>query len=485
MNQSSHSGHDTVTTIFCAGCNERFEQQTTSDICPRCGALILPNTNALLDQTVLHAHPYARRISESSQEFASVEELDRLIGAELDVYHCESLLGSGGMGRVYLARHKDLHRRCALKVLSPRQATKDTDYITRFLQEGQAAAALNHPNIVTTHAVGKADKFHFLEMEFVAGRSLQQLIDDEGQLTPIRSTSLTAKVSEGLAAAHREGIIHRDLKPDNILLTHHGVPKITDFGLAKRVLADDTGPASEPLCGTPNYMAPELLRGEKASPCSDVYALGVCYFQMLTGRLPFVANSLRELLKLVATQSVPRVRDTCPAVSLEMAECLNLLMAQSPANRPQDAIEASQLLQAVLGQVKDLESLLREAFRDESGIHWSRNGEAYRLELQLSTGRHQTLFVEPSEHAAAERLLIIYSICCKAQPEYYEQALRLNSEMPHGGLAIRESDGESKFVVIDTYPRATVDAEEIRRSVLEIAMRADAVEKLLTGLDVY
>ena len=153
------------------------------------------------------------------------------------------------------------------------------------------------------------------------------------------------------------------------------------------MLADDTGPASEPLCGTPNYMAPELLRGEKASPCSDVYALGVCYFQMLTGRLPFVANSLRELLKLVATQSVPRVRDTCPAVSLEMAECLNLLMAQSPANRPQDAIAASQLLQAVLGQVKDLDSLLREAFRDESGIHWSRNGESYRLELQLSTGR--------------------------------------------------------------------------------------------------
>jgi serine/threonine-protein kinase len=467
--------------IFCAGCNERFQRLPGSTRCPRCGATAgLLNELALDDTLLIRDSTHIDRQSSEDED-----DKDDLIGGNLHVYHCQSLIGRGGMGRVYLAFHNDLERQCALKVLSPRQANQDTDYVARFIQEGKAAAALEHPNIVTTHAVGQVGDYHFLEMEFVAGRSLQQLISDEGRLTPVRATTLIAQTAAGLAEAHLTGIIHRDLKPDNILLTQQGIPKISDFGLAKRIAPHQGGETREVLCGTPHYMAPELFRGEPATPRSDVYALGVCYFLLLTGRMPFLASSLMEFQQKSATEPIPDVREEFDDISLEMAECLNRLMAKSPANRTRDAVEAVQLLQAVLGQLRDIESLLTEAFLNETGIKWERQDSRYVLQLKFDSGRGQTVIVEPTEHSLTERLLVMSSICCEAQPEFFEKALRMNSDLPHGGLAIQEIDGRSMFVVVDTYPRSTVDPEEIRRSVLTIARQADEVEHLLTGLDVH
>ncbi|MBT4868074.1 MAG: serine/threonine protein kinase [Planctomycetaceae bacterium] len=473
---------DPTATIYCAGCNERFRVLFVPAACPRCGAEVASDGNMMLAETLLY------KVAEGTDAFPTLETPttndvgDDLVGRDLHVYRCVSQIGRGGMGRVYLAEHTVLERKCALKILSPRAAARDVDYTSRFMYEAKAAAALVHPNIVTTHAIGEADGFHFLEMEFVAGRSLQQLIQDEGRLTPVRATALSARIAEGLAAAHRARIVHRDLKPDNVLMTHHGIPKIADFGLAKRIHADDDDDGQY-LVGTPNFMAPELFRGEQATPASDVYALGVTYFLLLTGQFPYAGGTLQTLMKAVSENPAPNARDLCPDISLEMAECLSLLMAKTPENRPQDAIEAAQLLHAVAGQVRDIESLLSEAFDGTTGVEWTRSEKRYRLRMTLPDGRSQSLFIEPSDHAAVERLILIYSKCCPAQPEYYEEALRLNSEVSHGALALRKIDGEECFVMIDTFPRSTVDPEEIRRSVLEIAFRADAVEKLLTGLD--
>lgn len=470
-------------TIFCAGCNERFANILVAGVCPRCGVAVDATEGVSLKETLLLKDAPEDASGDDWDFLTEIRELDQLLDRQLHVYECESLLGRGGMGRVYLAHHIDLERKCALKVLSPRVSAGNIDYITRFLNEGRAAAALNHPNIITTHAIGASEGYHFLEMEFVAGRSLQQLIDQEGALTPVRATAMATQIAQGLSAAHQAGVIHRDLKPDNILLTRRGIPKIADFGLAKRVASDGSGATTEVLVGTPNYMAPELFHGKPAAPVSDVYALGVCYFLMLTGQLPYTGGSLAELKLAVQNEPLPSLRQLRPDVSLEMAECVSLLLAKTPENRPANGIETAQLLHAISGQIRDIESLLSEAFHGNAGVRWMRADGKYRLHLTLPDGRCQVLFVEPSDHGASERLLLIYSVCCPVKPEYYEEALRLNAEIAHGGISIREIDGESHFVMVDTYPRGTVDPEEIRRSVLEVGYRADDVEKLLTGSD--
>ncbi len=471
------------TAVYCPGCNQRFAVGSISD-CPRCGASLTTCSAVDLQETLLVKEIGAVGNQRGAGRFDDDDRaaLEALIGTELHVYRFESLLGCGGMGCVYLAYHKDLQRYSAVKILSRRKSSSFEEFTARFMLEGQAAAALIHPNIVTVHAIGTQEGRYFLEMEFVAGRSLQQLVDEEGRLTPTRAATLTTCVSEGLAAAHREGIVHRDLKLDNVLLSNSNVPKIADFGLAKRIRANASS-TGESLCGTPNFMAPELFNGAPASKTSDVYSLGVCFYYLLTGELPYVAGSLQELQQKVTSDPLPPIRSRFPGIPLEMAECLSLLLAKSPSNRPSDGVEAMQLLHAVLGQVRDTESLLAEAFCDVDNVHWQRADQRYRLNFSLPDGRRQKIFIEPSDHSGTGKLLLIYSICCDSQPEYYEEALKLNSEMPHGGIAIREIEGESKFIVVDTYPRATVDSEEIRRSVWEIAYRADAVEKLLTGQD--
>ncbi|MES2793311.1 MAG: serine/threonine-protein kinase [Planctomycetota bacterium] len=409
--------------------------------------------------------------------------MDVLLGRQLDVYDIRAFLGQGAMGRVYLAQHRDLHRPVALKILAPQVVLENGDYVIRFQNEGRAAASLVHPNIVTVHAIGEADGYHFLEMEFLPGQSLQSLIRSEQRLEPIRATRIGYQISEGLSLAHSTGMIHQDLKPDNILMSHQGAPKLADFGLAKRLAGLQGGP--EGLMGTPHFMAPELFRGESAGPASDVYALGVTYFLMLTGAFPFHGKSLTSLMNSVLHDPIPNLRKLQPEIPLEMAECVNMLMAYDPKQRPQNGVAAAQLLSAILGELQDIDWLLREAFGKDPRVSWESENGCYRIRINLADGRHQKVFVEASKHVAAERLLLIYSICCPSDPAYYEFALRLNSEIAHGGLAIRSVEGRDHFVMLDSYPRGTVDVEEIRRSVREMATRSDAVEKMLTGRDLH
>jgi serine/threonine protein kinase len=405
-----------------------------------------------------------------------------LIGRKLHIYQCVSLVGAGAMGNVYLAMHDDLQRHCALKILAPKRGELDEAYIAQFHQEGQAAAALIHPNIIALHAIGCIADTHFLEMEYVPGRSLQKLIREEGPLPINRALRLATMVADGLAAAHRAGIVHRDVKPDNVLVTPEDFAKIGDFGLAKRFASVDDD-FSQAICGTPNYMAPELFQGQTASPASDVYALGLCLFQMLIGRLPWQDTSLIELARFGRTEEIPNVRDLRPELSTAIAECVEVLTASSLAKRPPNAMAAASLLHAVMGSERDVESLLLEAFRNDTTVTWKRTGERYSLTRQLPRNRRQIVFIETTEHTTLERILLIYSTCCQANSSYYEQALRQNWIVMHGSLAIRDIDGQPMFVVINAYPRSTVAPEEIRRSVVDIAAQADEVERRLTGQD--
>jgi serine/threonine-protein kinase len=471
--------------LECPSCRFQFVAVADAGGCPQCGVQVTSPRS--LAETLLFDEASAADETDREQagdvQRSQSERLAQLVGSDLDVYHIDSLLGRGGMGCVFRAIHRDLHRPCALKILLPSLAEEDAHYVARFQNEGRAAAGLVHPNVVTIYAIGEATGYHFLEMEFLPGRSLQQVIKAEGRLTPVRATSLASRMAEGLGAAHQAEIVHQDLKPDNVLLTHQGIPKIADFGLAKRIRPRPDSELPDCLCGTPNFMAPEIFQGSPATPTSDVYALGVTYYLMLTGEFPFAAPTIPKLMQMVTSQSAPSVRSRVPELPLEMAECLASMLDKTPSNRPKDGTVAAQLLNAVLGHVRNIESLLNNAFSGGKPVRWTRSGERYRVDISLPKGRNQVVFIEPSTHGAAERLLVISSVCCNAVPAYFEHALRLNAEMLHGSLALREIEGVQKFVVIDTYPRSTVDAEEVRRSVLEVAYRADAVEQLLTGLD--
>ncbi|WP_231734211.1 serine/threonine-protein kinase [Calycomorphotria hydatis] len=468
--------------FFCLNCNQLFARASEYR-CPECGEELSDEQETEYEDTVLVRESTPRATGGTSTPAEPTDEFEERLGTQLHVYQLEVLLGAGGMGRVYLAKHDQLLRRCALKVLSPKSLRGDIDYIDRFQEEGRAAAQLVHPNIVTTHAIGENRGFHFLEMEYVAGGTLRQLLIEQVRFPPVRATVLMSRIADGLAHAHRHGTIHRDLKPDNVLITLGGVPKITDFGLAKRVKIRD--PLAQLLTGTPTFMAPELFQGRPHSPASDIYALGVTYYLLLTGRLPFVGRSLKELADRVVREKVPCPREIVPEIPLEISECVLHMLEKTPENRPRNAIEAAQNIAAVAGESRDIESLLREAFAEMPHVAWTTFDGGYTLQVPLPEGRGQTVYVEPSPQESAVRLLTIYSPCCAADANYYEDALRLNAEIAHGGVAIKQFEGSDMFCVIDNYPRATVDPEEVRRSVMEVAHRADAIERLLTNRDYY
>ena len=469
-------------TVYCPGCNEAFLGVSQGSVCPRCGMPATPDIGTLKTMLLRASDQDSKPVRPPTE---NDEDLNELVGTTLDNYEIESLLGRGGMGWVFLARHLYLNRSCALKLLSPALVADDPDYLDRFCTEGQAAASLVHPNVVTVHAIGQYEELNYLEMEFVPGRSLQHDLRD-GPLPALRAVAIALGIANGLAAAHRLGIVHRDLKPDNVLLSHRGVPKIADFGLAKRVRGTSHWDRPGTIAGTPHFMAPELFNGADATPTSDVYALGVCLYFMLTGRLPFVKDGMPALIQSVTHGCPPSIRQLRPEIPLEITECVGLLLDTTPANRPQCGIEAAQLLTAILGQSRDLETLLHEALDHESHVEWRRANGHYRAAVTLADGRQQTVFIENSDHPEFhERLVQIYSLCCPAQEHYFEDALKLNSNLAHGAIALREIDGQVYFVMLSAYPRGTTDAEEIRRSVLELALHADLVEHQLTGDDCH
>lgn len=466
--------------LYCFGCNERFPAVDERRLCPRCGLLAEPDTLDPSMPTFLWKSAIQWASRQPSPAANSQLDPAGLIGQTLGDYKIQSLLGRGGMGYVFLARHAHLDRDSALKILAPELVTRDPDYLDRFLHEGQAMAAMQHPNIVSVYNIERIADYHCLDMEYVSGRSLQNLLSDR-RLPTERILFLGAEIARGLSEAHSEGILHRDLKPDNVLMTLSGIPKIGDFGLAKRLNADSQHHMLPG--GTPHYMAPELFHGEQPSAATDIYALGVCMFQMLAGRVPFAQPGMQALIAAVTTHAVPNLRSLRPDIPLEMAEVVLQMLDKNPRNRPQNGIEAAAMLDAIIGGLPDLHSLVDEAFDFEPHVHWKPIGAAFELKVELANHRQQTVWIESTGASAREKVLKIYSHCCPAVKQYYEKALRLNDVITHGALMLQDIDGVPWFVIQNCYPRFTVDAEEVRRSVLEIAFHADAIEKELTGQD--
>ena len=265
-------------------------------------------------------------------------------GDSLGPYVIHSALGAGGMGRVYLARDTRLNRDVALKQLSDPSLASDVAR-GRVLREARAAAALSHPNIATIYDVLDTPDGPTIVMEYVPGESLARHIA-RGPLPPARALEIGAQVAEGLAGAHVRGIIHRDLKPANIQITPDGEAKILDFGIAQRTTGhrDDAATPTvtmlaeaTALAGTPGYMAPEQLSGGRADERTDIYALGVLLYEMLTGQPPYLAGDLLQTAMAVIKGGARPVAELVPSTPPIVCAIVDRAMARTPANRFQSA----------------------------------------------------------------------------------------------------------------------------------------------------
>ena len=249
-------------------------------------------------------------------------------------YRIVGMLGKGGMGEVYRAHDLVLGQQVALKFL-PESLSQNAGMIARFYSEVRVARQVSHPNVCRVYDIGEIDGMLYLSMEYVNGEDLGSLLRRIGRLPSDKAAEIARKICAGLAAAHEKGILHRDLKPANIMLDGSGQISIMDFGLAG-VAAQITG--AEIRNGTPAYMAPEQLAGREVTIRSDIYALGLVLYEIFTGKRPFDASSLAELMKMqesgtpVSISSV--VRDLDPAVEKVIVRCLS----PDPKDRPASAL---------------------------------------------------------------------------------------------------------------------------------------------------
>jgi len=266
-------------------------------------------------------------------------------------YEITREIARGGMGVVFLARQVSLNRTVALKMILVGQFANDTD-VKRFHTEAEAAANLDHPGIVPIYEVGQHEGQHYFSMGFVEGQSLAQRLAD-GPLSSRQAAALMVKVAEAIEYAHRRGVIHRDLKPANILLDQAGNPRVTDFGLAKKVQGDSGLTGSGQIMGTPSYMPPEQAGGRRGEvgPAADVYALGATLYCLVTGRPPFqAASAMDTVIQVISDEPVPP-RRLNPAVDRDIETiCLKCLEKEPSKRYASAAALAEELARFLAGE---------------------------------------------------------------------------------------------------------------------------------------
>jgi len=238
------------------------------------------------------------------------------------------------MADVFLAEDQQLGRKVALKLLHHRFA-EDPRFIERFRREAQAAAGLQHPNVVAVYDRGSYDGTYYIVMEYLPGRSLKQLIGLEAPLDPVRAIEITVQILKAARFAHRRGVIHRDIKPHNVIVDDSDQATVTDFGIARAGGSDMTETGS--IVGTAQYLSPEQAQGHAVSPASDLYAIGVVLYEMLTGRVPFDAKAAVTIALKHVSESPPPPSAVNPSVPPELEQAVLWALTKNPADRPAEA----------------------------------------------------------------------------------------------------------------------------------------------------
>jgi len=263
--------------------------------------------------------------------------------ADRSHYKIKKSIGSGGMSTVYLAHDTRLDRDVAVKILriDPRLGLGERgrkEIILRFQQEAKAAARLNHPNIVSIHHVGQQGDQYFIVMEYLDGFSLGHLMKSGERHSMETIIKWMCQICDGLHFAHEHGVIHRDIKPDNLILMKNGTVKITDFGIARLEKSEMVKTKDQTFMGTIYYCSPEQLREFKnIDRRTDIFSLGVVFYQLLTGHLPFHEESIAETINSIINVEPTRPREVSPGVPVRLEQVVLKCLAKNPAQRFQTA----------------------------------------------------------------------------------------------------------------------------------------------------
>jgi beta-lactam-binding protein with PASTA domain len=263
-------------------------------------------------------------------------------------YEVLSRIGSGGMADVYLAQDALLGRQVALKLLQHRFA-QDQEFVERFRREASSAAGLSHPNVVSIFDRGEWDGTYYIAMEYLPGRTLKAMVREEGPMDPASAIEIVIQILRAAKFAHKRGIIHRDLKPHNVILDEEGRAKVTDFGIARAGASDMTLTGS--IMGTAQYLSPEQAQGQSVSETSDLYAVGIVLYELLTGAVPFDGETAVTIALKQVSAEPPPPSLLNPAVSPELDAVVARALAKSPLERFADAAEFIAVLEQARAQI--------------------------------------------------------------------------------------------------------------------------------------
>src|SRR5213596_116834 len=315
---------------------------------------------------------------EVAPELVTNDKTGALVGKLIGHYRIESLIGVGGMGEVYLARDERLGRKAALKLL-PDSLTTDETQLSRFKNEARSASALNHPNILTVYEIGTEGNRQFIATEFIEGITLRASLA-RGRMNPHTALEIAMQVASALAAAHEAGVVHRDIKPENIMLRPDGYVKVLDFGIAKlteqRLASDDhtvettgvlqTRPGL--VLGTARYMSPEQARGQKVDVRTDIWSLGVVFYEMVGGIPPFRGDTPSDCIASILTMEPPPLSGVLPDVPLKLESILQKALHKNSNERYQTIKEMLADLRILKGELEAESSLPRAKSRADSNI---------------------------------------------------------------------------------------------------------------------
>lgn len=317
-----------------------------------------------------------------------------------DRYRILEKIGSGGMADVYLADDLLLNRKVAVKVMHENLAS-DESFVRRFKREAQAAARLNHPNIVSVYDWGSEDSTYFIVMEYITGKTLKALIKEKGVLPVDFGLEVATQIASALSFAHRHEVIHRDIKPHNIIITEDGLVKVTDFGIAraKSSSVTDTGT----IMGSVHYLSPEQAQGLPATELSDIYSFGVLMYEMFTGSLPFEGDSAVSIAMKHASEEAVRPSSLNPLIP----EGLEAVILKAMAKDPFDRYQSAQELLEDLKRLKEGRPVKAEATGNEKTIVISKK------DFEKPARKKQTI------SAAAVILLILLAVGVAAGAYYY------------------------------------------------------------------